>query len=192
MDESERQDQVRAQLERLDRGDELASSELLALVYDELRRLANKMLLRQPPGHTLQATALVHEAWLKLAAAAPDGAEWEGRSHFLGVASKAMRQVLVNHARDARAQKRGGDEAHRVTLDECLGLVEGDAGDVVALDDALRKLAELDPRRARIVELRVFGGASIDEAAGALGVGVTTIKEDWRVARAWLRRELSG
>ena len=175
------------QLQRFRDGTEGAADELLALVYDELRGLADRMLFRQAPGHTLQATALVHEAWLKIARAG--GEDWEGRSHFLGVASKAMRQVLVNHARDRGAEKRGGD-AQRVTLDDCLGVVEADSGDVVALDEALQQLGAIDPRRARVVEMRVFGGASIEETAAALGVGTTTIKTDWRIARAWLRRAL--
>ena len=175
-------------LERLQTGDRQAEGDLLPMLYDDLRALADRMLSRQSPGHTLQATALVHEAWLKLAGKAAD--QWEGRSHFLGVASKAMRQVLVNHARDRKAQKRGGERAHRVTLDECMGVVEAEAGDVMALHEALENFTKLDPRRARVVEMRVFGGATIDEVAVALGVGPTTVKADWRVARAWLRREL--
>lgn len=164
------------------------NDQLLALVYDQLRDLAARMLARQAPGHTLQATALVHEAWLKMARTSD--ASWEGRSHFMGVASKAMRQVLVNHARDRKADKRGGGDSHRVTLDDCLGVVEADSGDVVALDEALQRLAAIDPRRARVVEMRVFAGASIEETAEALDVGTTTVKTDWRIARAWLRREL--
>ncbi len=164
------------------------NAQLLALVYDQLRDLAARMLARQAPGHTLQATALVHEAWLKMARTS--NASWDGRSHFMGVASKAMRQVLVNHARDRKADKRGGGDSHRVTLDDCLGAVEADSGDVVALDEALQRLATIDPRRARVVEMRVFAGASIEETAEALDVGTTTVKTDWRIARAWLRREL--
>lgn len=160
---------------------------MLPLVYDELRGLAAR-LMGQRGGHTLQATALVHEAWLKLARRERAGDGWDGRAHFLAVAARAMRQVLVNHARDRGAQKRGG-EAMRVTLDEAIGAVEVDAVEVLALDDALQRLAQLDPRQAKVVELRSFGGLSIEEVATALGVGLTTVKADWRFARAWLRRE---
>ncbi|MBL8899173.1 MAG: sigma-70 family RNA polymerase sigma factor [Planctomycetes bacterium] len=174
-------------LERLRAGDARAGEELLPLVYEELRGMAARLL--QERAHTLQATALVHEAWLKLARREGGEASWESRAHFVAVAAKAMRHVLVNHARDRRAKKRGGDAA-KLTLDECLGLVEQDTGDLVALDDLLSRLAELDERQARVVELRVFGGLGIEEVAVALGVGQTTVKADWRFARSWLRREL--
>lgn len=176
-------------IERLSRGDTAAAAEMLPCVYEELRQIAGQMIRQQSPGHTLQPTALVHEAWLKIARAGGDDVRFRGHAHFVAVAAKAMRQVLVNHARDRRAQKRGGDAA-RLALDECLTLVEAGAGDVVALDDALARLAALDARQAQVVEMRVFGGLSIEEVAEALGVGLTTVKADWRFARAWLRRAL--
>ncbi len=175
-------------IDRLRNGDASAEGELLPLVYDELRAVAARLLVGQA-GHTLQATALVHEAWLKLARGEQADGGWEGRSHFLAVAAKAMRQILVNHARDRRAHKRGGD-AMRVTLHEGIGAVEFDAVEVLALDEALARLAQLDARQAKVVELRAFGGLALEEVAAALGIGLTTVKSDWRFARAWLHREL--
>lgn len=175
-------------LNRLRSGDATAEPELLPLVYDELRALAAHLLRAQRPDHTLQPTALVHEAWLKLERA---GSQFDNRAHFVAVAAKAMRQILVNHARDRRAAKRGGDAA-RQPLDDCLAAIELTAGDVVALDDALAALAAHNARHAQIVEMRVFGGMSVDEVAQALGVGETTVKVDWRFARAWLQQRLVG
>ena len=171
-------------------GDAGASDALVPLVYAELRRQARRALRRERAGHTLQATALVHEAWLRLDA--QHGARWESRSQFLAVAARVMRRVLVDHARARHAQKRGGG-ATQVSL--------GDAGhaasardqvDVLALDDALARLAILDPRKARLVELRYFAGLSIPEAATALGISVATVGREWAVARMWLRRELEA
>lgn len=173
-------------------GDDAAVDRALPLVYDELRDLAAWLLRREGPGHTLQATALVHEAWLKISKAAEaSGAGFEGRSHFLGVASKAMRHVLVSHARSRGAQKRGGD-AERVPLDDCVDSVQSDTGDLIAFDEALRRLAEVSPRQARVVELKVFGDLSFPEIAESLGVGLTTAKADWRFARAWLHKVLEA
>ncbi|MCB9892151.1 MAG: sigma-70 family RNA polymerase sigma factor [Planctomycetes bacterium] len=166
-----------------------AGERLFGLVYEELRSLAMRLL--QGPGGTLQATALVHEAWMKLSRHAEGDGPWESRSHFLAVASKAMRQILVDHARGRSAKKRGGG-AQRVTLDDCLDAVESDTGDVLALSEALRLLTELHPRQAQIVEMRFFGGATLEEVAEALSVGLSTVKADWRFARAWLRQELKG
>ena len=169
-------------------GDSTASDALVALLYAELRRQARRALRREGEGHTLQATALVHEAWLRL-----DGqrhARWESRTQFLAVAAQMMRRVLVDHARTRRALKRGGGEM-QLTLGGAERLAAApDDVDVLALDDALVRLAVLDPRKARLVELRYFAGLSIPEAAAALGVSQATIGREWAVARMWLRREL--
>lgn len=178
-------------LRRMRDGDPSAAGQLLPLVYEELRSLAGKMMRAGRPGHTLQPTALVHEAWLKLDQAAGGGGELRDRGHFMAVAATAMRQVLVNHARDRRAQKRGGDVV-RVPLDDHLDVVEKKAGSVVELDDVLQRFAQGHARAAQVVELRVFGGMTIAEAAQALGVAESTVSEDWRFARVWLARELPG
>lgn len=170
-------------------GDAGASDALVPLVYDELRRQARRALRREGEGHTLQATALVHEAWLRL-----DGqhdARWESRSQFLAVAAQTMRRVLVDHARARRALKRGGGDV-QITLGDAYSAVAPDAVDVLALDEALARLAVMDARKARLVELRYFAGLSIPEAASALGVSQATVIREWAVARMWLRRELEG
>ena len=171
-------------------GDAAASEALVPLVYAELRRQARRALRREGEGHTLQATALVHEAWLRL-----DGqhdAQWESRTQFLAVAAQMMRRVLVDHARTRRARKRGGGETH-VTLGNAESAAAvSDNVDVIALDDALARLAILDPRKARLVELRYFAGMSIPEAAAALGISTATVGREWAVARMWLRRELES
>lgn len=165
-----------------------ASDELVPLVYAELRRQARRVLGREGSGHTLQATALVHEAWLRL-----DGqhdARWQSRTQFLAVAAQTMRRVLVDHARARGALKRGGG-ATRVTLGEASHApAASEDVDVLALDDALARLATLDPRKARLVELRYFAGLSMPEAAAALGISLATVGREWAVARMWLRREL--
>jgi RNA polymerase sigma factor (TIGR02999 family) len=167
-----------------------ASDALVPLVYAELRRQARRALRREGEGHTLQPTALVHEAWLRL-----DGqhdARWESRSQFLAVAAQMMRRVLVDHARTRHALKRGGGGTH-VTLGHAeQAVAAADQVDVLALDDALARLAVLDPRKARLVELRYFAGLSIPEAAAALGVSLATVGREWAVARMWLRRELEA
>lgn len=174
-------------LSRLRAGEAKAADELLPLVYDRLRALARGQLARERPGHTLQATALVHEAWFKLANL-PDVA-LQDRAHFLAVAARAMRQILVDHARGRGAAKRGGDW-DRVTLDAALAQLDRGAVDVVDLDGALERLADMDPRKARVVELRFFGGLTLPETAEVLGVSTRTAEGDWYMARAWLRREL--
>ncbi|MCA3008337.1 MAG: RNA polymerase subunit sigma [Phycisphaerales bacterium] len=176
-------------LRRMQQGDAAAEHELLPLVYAELRRIAGSLLRDNTPGHTLQPTALVHEAWLKMAKAGGQAGEYDGRVHFLAVAARAMRQVLINHARDRKAQKRGGDAA-KVPLDAVLESIEAETGDLVGLHELLERFAVANPRPARLVELRVFGGMTIEEAAAALGIGVTSAKADWRFARAVLQREL--
>jgi len=170
-------------------GNQAALDELLPLVYDDLRRQARRYMRAQPAGHTLQTTALVHEAYLRLVGQSP--VEWKGRAHFFGVAAKAMRSILVDHARARGAAKRGGS-ARAITLDEA-GVIAGPQAsvDVLALDEALGRLAELDARKSQLVELRYFGGLGIDEAATVLGISPATVKREWTTARAWLRRELS-
>jgi RNA polymerase sigma factor (TIGR02999 family) len=171
-------------------GDAGASDALVPLVYEELRRQAHRALRREGEGHTLQATALVHEAWLRL-----DGqldARWESRTQFLAVAAQMMRRVLVDHARTRRALKRGGGDVQVSLSDAANAVASSDSVDVLALDDALARLAIIDPRKARLVELRYFAGMSIPEAAEALGVSLATVGREWVVARMWLRRELEA
>jgi len=173
-------------------GDAGASERLARLVYAELRRHAQRALRREGDGHTLQPTALVHEAWLRLGD--QHEARWESRTQFFAVAAQMMRRVLVDHARTRRALKRGGG-AVQVTLgnaDRAGGDASADAVDVLALDDALARLAVLDPQKARLVDLRYFAGLSIPEAAAALGISPATVGREWAVARMWLRRELEA
>jgi RNA polymerase sigma factor (TIGR02999 family) len=168
-------------------GDQAALAHLLPLVYDELRRLAQRYLQRERPDHTLQATALVHEAYLRLVDQRQ--AQWQNRAHFFGVAAQMMRRLLVDHARQQHAAKRGG-AAPQLALDEALQVADARAADVVTLDEALTALAALDPQQSRIVELRFFGGLTIEETAEVVGVSPATIKRDWSMAKAWLYREL--
>jgi len=171
-------------------GDVRAPEVLVPLVYAELRRQAARALRREGEGHTLQATALVHEAWLRL-----DGqhdARWESRTQFLAVAAQMMRRVLVDHARARRALKRGGAGTQVTLGDADHAVASSDDVDVLALDEALARLATIDPRKARLVELRYFAGMSIPEAATALGVSLATVGREWAVARMWLRRELEA
>ena len=168
-------------------GDEAAVDALLPLVYDELRALAGGQLRRERDGHTLTPTALVHEAYLRLVG---QDAPWENRAHFFGVASLAMRRVLVHYARRRAAGKRGGG-ALAVTLHEDGVAGEAPAEDVLALDEALDRLAALAERPARVVEMRFFGGLTQEETAAALGVSVPTVQRDWQAAKAWLGRALA-
>jgi RNA polymerase sigma factor (TIGR02999 family) len=178
-------------LARAATGDEKAVSRLMPLVYDELRRLAASYLRRERPGQTLQATALVHEAYVRLIG--EKAHNWQNRTHFLAIAALSMRQILVQRARARKAAKRGGDP-ERIELDErLLKAPQGsDEIDLVALDAALERLASLNERQAKIVELRYFGGLGVEESAEALGISPATVKRDWTLARAWLKRELSG
>ena len=162
---------------------------LLPAVYQELRRLAAAYLRRERPGQTLQPTALVHEAYLRLLRDRPD--RWQNRAHFCAIAAHSMRQILITQARARAALKRGGGEA-RVTLDEALVAGGGTSLDLLALDDALERLATLDPDGARIVELRFFGGLTVEETAEAMAISPATVKRHWALARAWLARELDG
>lgn len=161
---------------------------LFPLVYNELRKIARSHLRTERPDHTLQPTALVNEAYLRLVD--QDRVEWRGRAHFFGIASQMMRRILVDHARRKNAIRRGAG-MNKVTLDEAFASSASDTVDVVALDDALASLAEVDPEQARLVELRFFGGLTIDETAEVLQVSPATVKREWAVARAWLYRELN-
>ncbi len=175
-------------LARARAGHEAAIEELVPLVYAELRRIAGRYVRRERAGHSLQATALVHEAYLRLLK--DEDLSFESRAHFLGIAARSMRQILVEHARARDAEKRGG-ERRRITLDE--GVASGGAVDVdlLALDEALERLAAQNGEHARIVELRFFGGLTNEETAAALGISPATVKRAWAVARAWLFRELT-
>jgi RNA polymerase sigma factor (TIGR02999 family) len=169
-------------------GNRAAMADLLPLVYDELRRLAASYMRFEAPGHTLQATALVHEAYMKLIQQRE--VSWKSRAHFFGIAAQMIRRILVDHIRATRAQKRGSGFA-ALSLDEALGVSEKKNWEILALDDALKTLAKVDPQQARIVELRFFAGLSIEETATVVGVSPATVKRDWVSARAWLHRELS-
>jgi RNA polymerase sigma factor (TIGR02999 family) len=170
-------------------GDATALDQLVPLVDKELRRLARAYMRRERKDHTLQVTALVNEAFLRFADAR--GVRWQDRAHFLGIAARLMRRVLVDHARARGYQKRGG-EAERVMLEDA-GLVSAEVPlDIVALDRALEAFATIDPRRSQVVELRFFGGLTVDETAHVLHVSAETVKRDWRLAKLWLLRELKG
>ncbi len=169
-------------------GDSAALDQLLPLVYDELRHLADRYLRREQPGHTLQATALVHEAFLRLVD--QQDVTWQNRAHFFGAAANLMRQILIQHARAKHADKRGGDQ-HKLYLDEAGDLAQEKNPDLIALDDALNELAAVAPQQSRVVELRYFGGLSIEETAEVLGISPATVKREWTMAKAWLHREIS-
>jgi RNA polymerase sigma-70 factor, ECF subfamily len=169
-------------------GDREAPSQLMPLVYQELRRLADHYMSHERASHTLQPTALVNEAYLRLID--QTRVDWQNRAHFFGIAAQLMRRVLLDHARAHHAGKRGG-AAKRLSLDEASILPEERASDLIALDEALEELAKLDERKSRIVELRFFGGLGVDETAEVLGIHRATILRDWAVAKAWLHRELS-
>jgi len=168
-------------------GNREAESRLVPLVYDELRKLARHYMRSERPDHTLQATALVHEAYLRLIGQRE--VDWHNRAHFFGVAAQSMRRILVDHARAHLAEKRGGaDKA--MSLDEASAIGNAGRGDLVVLDEALARLAARDPRQSRIVELRFFGGLKEEEVAEVLGVSSRTVKREWRMARAWLYKEI--
>jgi RNA polymerase sigma factor (TIGR02999 family) len=169
-------------------GDRTALERLMPLVYQELRRLAGGYMRSENPGHSLQATALVNEAYIRLVD--QQRVDWKNRAHFFGAAAQIIRRVLVDHARTRGRLKRGGDEV-RVTFDEESAPRSEVQWDLIALDDALNQLAKLDPQQARVVELRYFTGLSIEETAEALGISPATVKRDWATARAWLFREMT-
>lgn len=169
-------------------GNQQAMQSLLPLIYDELRRLAQHHLRGERSEHTLQSTALVHEAYLRMVK--PGSVHFENRAHFFAIASQLMRQILVDYARNRGAAKRDG--GNRVNLGEAAELGQPKGVDLVALDDALRILSQMSPRQSRIVELRFFGGLSIEETSAFLGISPATVERDWAIARAWLHREISG
>ena len=169
------------------KGDEYALEQLMPLVYDELRRMARNYMRRQPSGHTLQTTDLIHEAYLKIAGG--EQRNWQSRSHFFGVAAKAMRHILVDYARSKHNQKRGGWQ-ERVTLAENMRVTNESSEDIVALDEALNRLSVLDDRKVRVVEMKFFAGLNISEIAEVLKVSPETVKRDWSFAQTWLLREL--
>ena len=170
-------------------GDQLALDQLMRLVEGELRQMAHRYMARQNPGHTLQTTALINEAFVKLIGQ-PDK-HFNNREHFFGVAASAMRHILVDYARSKQYGKRGGG-APKVSLDEALTVSEERAAELVALDDALKELAKVDERKCRVVELRYFGGLSVEETAEVLKVSAITVMRDWSMAKSWLHRELSN
>jgi RNA polymerase sigma factor (TIGR02999 family) len=168
-------------------GNQAALEQLIPLVYDELRRIAKRYMRQQSAGHTFQTTELIHEAYLKLAK--QDSQNWQNRAHFFGVAAQAMRHILVDYARSKQSQKRGGWQ--RVTLDEGLAISLQRSEEMLNLDEALRRLGELDERKSRVVELKYFGGLTNDEIAEVLKISPETVKRDWKFSRTWLLRELS-
>jgi RNA polymerase sigma-70 factor (ECF subfamily) len=187
MDQSPQVTQI---LDDWSRGDGEALNRLVPLVYAELRRIAGRRLGRERQGHTLQTTALIHEAYLRLLA--QRRVRWQNRAHFFAVAARLMRRILVDHARGRQRIKRGGS-ATQLPLEEALVVAAEQLNlDVLALDDALTKLSELDARKCQVVELRFFSGLSIEETAAVLGVSPATVKGDWSIAKAWMRREMMG
>jgi RNA polymerase sigma factor (TIGR02999 family) len=169
-------------------GDEAALEQLMPLVYSELRRLASNYLRRERQNHTLQPTALVNEAYLKLID--QKSARWQNRAHFYGVAAQLMRRILVDHARQRQAAKRGGTSQERLSITSAGQIGEKPDLDLLALHEALEELKTFDPQQERIVELRYFGGLSIEETAEVMGISHATVERDWKMARAWLRRKL--
>jgi len=170
-------------------GEPKASAQLLPLLYQELRRLARSLLSKKPPGQTLQPTALVHEAYLRLTEDVDSS--WDSRGHFFAAAAQAMREILVDEARRKDALKRGGDRK-RTPLDEASISIEAPSEDLLALDEALKRLELDDPRKGRIVSLRYFAGLTIEETAQSMGISTATVEREWRYVRVWLQREISG
>ena len=176
-------------LDSIESGDKSVAKRLMPLVYDDMRSLAANYLRRESPGHTLQPTALVNEAFLKLVD--QTRVEWKGRTHFFAVGAEIMRRILVDHARSKNRQKRGGDH-DRIALHDDMQVSKHRDEDLIAVDDAIEKLAKRDVRQAKIVELRFFGGLTVAEVAEVLGVSKRTVEGEWTMIRAWLRRELAG
>ena len=175
-------------LSELSSGNQDAGEKLMPLVYDELKRLARSYMRKERPNHTLQATALVHEAYLRLVK--QHAVNWQGRSHFFGIAAQLMRRILVDHARANLRDKRGGGVNNQLPLDDGLVYSQEQSAELLQLDLALNRLAAMDPRQSRIVELRFFGGLTVEETAECLGISPKTVKRDWSVAKAWLHAEL--
>ena len=184
-----RSEQITELLQLCSQGDQSAVEKLAPLVYDELHRLARRYMSDERPGHTLQTTALVNEAYLRLVDSSQT--TWEGRTHFFGVCAQVMRRILVDWARSRKALKRGGDVS-ALDLNEALAAAQQPGTDLVAVDDALQALAAIDPRKSQVVELRFFGGLNMKETAEVLNVSVETVQRDWKIAKSWLQRELSG
>jgi len=178
--------QVTLLLRAMKNGDQSAAEKLLPLVYKELHRLAKSYMRRERPDHTLQPTALIHEAYLRLA---HDDVDWQSHQHFIGIAANVMRRVLVDHARARNAEMRGG-RLERVELEEGLAISKERSSEVIALHDALNRLEALNPRRAKVVELRYFGGLSVEEVAAVLDMSPRSVKRDWALARPWLFKEI--
>lgn len=181
--------QVTELLRQWSDGDQQALEEVMPMIYDELHQLAHKYIRREDPGHILQTSALINEAYLRLAERPK--VHWENRGHFLGIAARLMRQILVDEARKKKSDKRGGD-AIRIPFDEAANVVGQQAANVISLDDALTRLEAIDTRQSEIVELRFFGGLSIQETAEVLKVSPGTVMRDWTFARAWLRNEMTS
>jgi RNA polymerase sigma factor (TIGR02999 family) len=177
-------------LGRLRSGDAGASDQLMPLIYDELRRIAGVQMRRERPGHTLQSTAVVHEAYLRLMG--EQDLDWQNRAHFFAIAAKTMRRVLLDYARQRRAGKRGGERAQKVDLEAALLIADDKLDDVVAMDELLGRLQEMDPQQARIVELRFFAGLNVEETAEVMGISETTVKREWRSAKAWIHGNVAG
>lgn len=171
------------------RGNKESLDQLMPIVYDELRRQAARYLRREQAGHTLQTTALIHEAYVRLVD--QRNMQWQNRAHFFGIAAQMMRRILVDHARSKKRVKRGGSEI-RVSLDDANVAAKGQDLDVVALDQALERLAQIDEQQSKVVELRFFSGLSVEETAEVMSISKSTVKRDWSMAKAWLHRELSG
>lgn len=171
-------------------GDREAAERFMPLIYDELRRQAHRFLNRERPNHTLQTTALVHEAYMRLTE--QDGIEWQNREHFFGLAAQMMRRILVNYAVKRNREKRGGPD-QALPIDETIVIATAETEvDLLALDEALTRLEKMDERQARVVELRYFSGLSIDDTAVVLAISPATVKREWNMARTWLRAELTG
>jgi RNA polymerase sigma factor (TIGR02999 family) len=170
-------------------GNQAALDQLVPLVYPELKRLARRYMARENPGHTLQTSALINEAYLRLVD--QQNVDWQDRAHFFAAAAQVMRHILIDHARRYRYGKRGGGAQH-LPLDEVAVVSKERAAELVALDDALKRLAHIDPRKSKIVELRFFGGLSVDETAEVMKLAPVTIMREWRTAKAWLHREVSS
>ncbi len=184
--QNERTQEITGLLTALSDGNREATDKLIPLVYTELKRLASSYLRNERGGHTLQPTALVHEVFLKLV---DQNVKWESRSHFFAMAAKLMRRILVDYARAYKAEKRGGEE-EKISLDEVFVFARERPAEMIALDEALEKLAEIDSRRSKVVELKFFGGLTTEEIATVLGVHPNTVLRDWNLARAWLKTQL--
>lgn len=183
-------DEITSMLKAWSEGDRAAADQFMPLIYDELRRQARRFLNRERANHTLQTTALVHEAYLRLIE--QRDVSWQNRAHFFGIAAQMMRRILVNHAVSRKRDKRGGT-AEKIQLDETIQIRAADKGvDLIELDEALNRLEKLDERQSRVVELRYFGGMSIEETAEVMALSPATVKREWNMARTWLRAELIG